>query len=130
MTHASPETEAPSVFGEMQVLLLWVEMDRLSVRTTVLQELADTATSTYHHIMRTTVTIDDDVYEAALANARATGRRLGRVLSDMARAALHPQPPRPSRRKRERFATFDVPEGSRMIPASRIQNALDEDGIV
>jgi hypothetical protein len=80
--------------------------------------------------MRTTVTIDDDVYEAALANARATGRRLGRVLSDMARAALHPQPSPPSRRKRERFATFDVPEGSRMIPASRIQNALDEDGIV
>jgi hypothetical protein len=30
--------------------------------------------------MRPTVTIDDDVYEAALANAQATGRRIGRVL--------------------------------------------------
>ncbi|HXA16182.1 MAG TPA: antitoxin [Thermoanaerobaculia bacterium] len=80
--------------------------------------------------MRTTVTIDDDVYEAALANARATGRRLGRVLSDMARVALQPQPTPPSRRKRARFAIFDVPKGSRMIPASRIQNALDGNGIV
>lgn len=80
--------------------------------------------------MRTTVTIDDDVYEAALANARATGRRLGRVLSDMARAAIEPQQAPPSRRKRARFAAFDVPEGSRVIPASRIQSALDEDGIV
>jgi hypothetical protein len=80
--------------------------------------------------MRTTVTIDDDVYEAAQANARATGRRLGRVLSDMARAALRPQTTPPTRGKRRRFATFDVPKGSRMIPASRIQNALDDDGII
>ena len=80
--------------------------------------------------MRTTVTIDDDVYEAARANAQATGRRLGRVLSDMARTALQLQQTPPSRKSRARFATFDVPEGSRAIPASRIQKALDEDGIV
>jgi len=80
--------------------------------------------------MRTTVTIDDDVYEAALANAHATGRRLGRVLSDMARAALRPQKTPPTRGKQARFATFDVPKGSRTIPASRIQNALDDDGII
>jgi hypothetical protein len=80
--------------------------------------------------MRTTVTIDDDVYEAALANARATGRRLGLVLSEMARAALHsPQTP-PSRKKPARFPTFEVPEGSRMIRAATIQKALDEDGLV
>jgi len=70
--------------------------------------------------VRITVTIDDDVYEAALANARATGRRLGVVLSEMARASL----------QRGRFAMFDVPDGSRVIAASRIQNALDEGGIV
>lgn len=38
--------------------------------------------------MRTTVTLDDDVYEAALSHARATGQRLGRVLSDMSRPAM------------------------------------------
>ena len=80
--------------------------------------------------MRTTVTIDDDVYEAALAHSRATGRRLGRVLSDMARTALQPQPTPPSRGKRARFASFDVPKGSRVISAAKIQKSLDEDGIV
>lgn len=79
--------------------------------------------------MRTTVTIDDDVYEAALAHSRATGRRLGSVLSDMARAALESKTP-PSRGKRARFASFDVPKGSRVISAARIQKSLDDDGIV
>jgi hypothetical protein len=79
--------------------------------------------------MRTTVTIDDDIYEAALANARATGRRLGQVLSDMARTALEPRSIA-SRKSRKRFASFDVPAGSRMILASKVQKTLDEDGIV
>jgi len=78
--------------------------------------------------MRTTVTLDDDVYEAALAHARSTGKRLGQVLSEMARVALLPAPP--SRRARTRFASFEVPAGTRVITAARIQKALDEDGIV
>jgi hypothetical protein len=80
--------------------------------------------------MRTTVTIDDDIYEAALANARATGQRLGRVLSDMARMALERQQTPPSRKSRTRFAAFDVPKGSRMISPGSVQKAIDEDGIV
>ncbi|HEV7506354.1 MAG TPA: hypothetical protein VGS07_15735 [Thermoanaerobaculia bacterium] len=60
-------------------------------------------------------------------------KRLGRVLSEMARQAL-----KPSRRRSERsakgaasrFPVFEVPAGTRMIPASRIQRTLDEDGIV
>lgn len=79
--------------------------------------------------MRTTVTIDDDVYEAALANAQATGRRVGRVLSEMARTALERERTPASRKRHERFATFTVPDGSRTISASRVQKALDEDGI-
>lgn len=80
--------------------------------------------------MRTTVTIDDDVYEVAAANAQATGRRIGSVLSDMARTAIEPEQKSSTRKRRERFATFSVPKGARIIPASRIQKALDEDGIV
>ncbi len=81
--------------------------------------------------MRTTVTIDDDIYEAALSQARATGQRLGRVLSDMARQALQPGPP-PTRTATRggRFLGFEVPRGTRLIPASRIQKALDDDGVV
>ena len=56
------------------------------------------------------VTIDDDIYEAALCQARATGQRLGRVLSEMVRQALQPDSHRMSAARRgRRFAAFDVP---------------------
>ena len=81
--------------------------------------------------MRTTVTLDDDIYEAALCQAKATGRRLGSVLSEMARYALRPEPQqRQGNQQRGRFPSFDVPPGTRIIPASRVQKVLDEDGIV
>lgn len=82
--------------------------------------------------MRTTVTLDDDVYEAAQAHAQATGKRLGRVLSEMARQALQPSGRRSKRSAKgaSRFPVFEVPAGTRVIPASRVQKALDEDGIV
>jgi hypothetical protein len=82
--------------------------------------------------MRTTVTLDDDVYEAALAYAQATGKRLGQVLSEMARQALQPSGP-PSKRsakKAPRFPAFEVPTNARLIPASRVQKAIDEDGLI
>jgi hypothetical protein len=82
--------------------------------------------------MRTTVTLDDDVYEAAKAQAQASGKRLGRVLSEMARQALQSSGRRSERSEKgaSRFPVFEVPSGTRMIPASRIQKDLDEDGIV
>jgi hypothetical protein len=76
--------------------------------------------------MKTTVTLDDDVYEAAQAHARATGKRLGRVLSEMARQALHPSVQRLGRGA-SRFPAFEVPADARLISASRVQKALDED---
>ena len=79
--------------------------------------------------MRTTVTLDDDIYEAALCQARATGQRLGKVLSDMARQALAPEPKR-RRTRKGRFPAFEVAPGTPVIPASRVQRVLDEDGIV
>ena len=81
--------------------------------------------------MRTTVTLDDDIHEAALSRARATGQSLGRVLSDMARQALQPDSHRrPAARPGGRFAAFDVPADAGVIPASHIQQALDNDGVV
>lgn len=78
--------------------------------------------------MRTTVTLDDDVYEAALHLSRASGERIGRVLSTLARRGLSGPTP-PSKRSRRRFPTFDVPAGSPIIPASRIQRYIDEEDI-
>jgi hypothetical protein len=82
--------------------------------------------------MRTTVTIDDDVFEAAQAHSQATGKRLGKVLSEMARQALLPAPrgSATKRRGKGRFAAFEVPADAGMIPASRVQKAIDEDGLV
>jgi hypothetical protein len=79
--------------------------------------------------MRTTVTLDDDVYEAALHLSRASGERLGSVLSTLARRGLSGSAPSPKRSKR-RFPTFDVPPGAPIIPASRIQRYIDEEDIV
>jgi len=73
--------------------------------------------------MKTTVTLDDDVYEAAKAYSQATGKRLGRVLSEMARQALQPSAPRTGR-EASRFPAFEVPADARLILASRVQKAL------
>jgi hypothetical protein len=75
--------------------------------------------------MRTTVTLDRDVYEAAVYLARGSGRRLGKVLSELARRGL--QPERPTKGK-QRFPTFQVPTDAPLIAASRVQEVLDEEG--
>lgn len=41
--------------------------------------------------MRTTVTLEDDVFEAARALVRASGKTMGQVLSELARRGLRAQ---------------------------------------
>jgi hypothetical protein len=78
--------------------------------------------------MRTTVTLDKDVYEAAMHLSRTTGRRLGRILSELARKGL--QPGHSVRRdNRSRFPVFQVPPDAPLIPASQIQEYIDEEGL-
>jgi hypothetical protein len=77
--------------------------------------------------MRTTLTLDDDVYEAVETLARSSGERLGKVVSDLVRRGLQRSASRATARRR--FATFDVPAGAPMIPAGRIQKILDDEGI-
>jgi hypothetical protein len=78
--------------------------------------------------MRTTVTLDDDVYQAALHLSRSSGERLGKVLSTLARRGLSP-PSIPSTKASARFPVFDIPAGAPIIPASRIQRVIDENGL-
>ena len=78
--------------------------------------------------MRTTVTLDDDVYEAIMHLSRTSGERPGKVLSRIARRGLVPAG-RIAKKSSGRFPTFDVPPGSPVIPASRIQRVIDEEGI-
>lgn len=80
--------------------------------------------------VRTTVRLDDDIYEEALRRSRTTGSSLGAVLSEMARHALRSDSQRMCEAEKEsRFPSFDVPPDTPQIPASRVQQALDEDGI-
>jgi hypothetical protein len=85
----------------------------------------DIIASLHHRInMRTTVTLDDDVFEAARALVRASGRTLGQVLSELARRGL---------RTRDDFATrnglpvFDVSPNARVIPSDRASRLLADE---
>jgi hypothetical protein len=78
--------------------------------------------------MRTTVTLDEDVYEAAASLSQLSGERLGQVISKLARRGLE-QSNAPRRKRSRRFPTFEVPPGAPLIPASRIQRVLDEEGL-
>jgi hypothetical protein len=78
--------------------------------------------------MRTTVTLDDDVYQAAVHLSRVSGERLGKTLSTLVRRGLSPRAP--VKTGPRRFPTFDVPPGARLIPASRIERVIDEEGLI
>jgi hypothetical protein len=76
--------------------------------------------------MRTTLTIDDDVFEAARAQAQASGKRLGEVLSRMAREGL-----RASTQTDivNGLPVFKVPANAEVIPTSRAGEILAEEGL-
>jgi hypothetical protein len=78
--------------------------------------------------MRTTVTLDDDIYEAAMHISRASGERFGKVLSTLARRGLKPADA-PARCGKRRFPMFDVSANAPVIPASRVQRVIDEEGL-
>jgi hypothetical protein len=79
--------------------------------------------------MRTTIALDDDIYQAAQHLARVSGERLGKVISGLARRGLERPNPPDRKGSRRRFPTFEVPAGAPIIPASRIERVLDEEGL-
>jgi hypothetical protein len=73
--------------------------------------------------MRTTVTLEDDVYEAAMTLVKTSRRTLGQVLSELARRGL-----KPLRATRGRLPGFAVSPTAPIIPADRASRLLaDED---
>ena len=76
----------------------------------------------YSPVMRTTLTIDDDVLAAAREVASAQSRPLGAVLSELARRGLQPG----SRLTQGDFG-FPVIKGGRPITAEDVAAALDEE---
>jgi len=73
--------------------------------------------------MRTTLHIDDDVYEAARHLAAAERTTVGRVISRLARRGLKPA----GRRRAERgFPVFDIRDDAKPITPEMVRRALDE----
>jgi Arc/MetJ family transcription regulator len=81
-----------------------------------------TASLHYRISMRTTVTLDDDVFQAAQSLAKASGKRLGQVLSELVRRALKSE----SRgfTRQGGLPVFPVSPDAAVIPASRAAELL------
>ena len=75
--------------------------------------------------MRTTVNVDDDVLEAAKSIARAEGRGVGAVISELARRGLTPATLRVG--VEDGFPVFSVPDDAPPITDATVRAALDED---
>ena len=69
--------------------------------------------------MRTTLTLDDDVYLAARKISRKSGERLGKVISRLVRNGL----PR-------RFPVFEVRPGTSAMTVESIDKFIEEEGLV
>ncbi|HEY5707285.1 MAG TPA: hypothetical protein VIS96_17125 [Terrimicrobiaceae bacterium] len=74
--------------------------------------------------MRTTVTLDDDVFEAARAQAEASGKRLGEVLSQLARRGLRASAQSAAKGG---LPVFKVRPNAEIIPSSRAKELLAEE---
>ena len=74
--------------------------------------------------MRTTITVDNDIFEAAQAQARASGKKLGEVISQLARRGLRASADTASKNG---LPVFKVPGNAPVIPSSRAKELLDED---
>jgi hypothetical protein len=74
--------------------------------------------------MRTTITVDNDIFEAAQAQAQASGKKLGEVISQLARRGLRASADTASKNG---LPVFKVQSNAPVIPSSRAKALLDED---
>lgn len=74
--------------------------------------------------MRTTVVIDDDVLTAAKAIARQRNQSIGKVVSELARKALHPPAPQSERNGIPLLPTREAG----VIVTQELVNALRDEG--
>ena len=77
--------------------------------------------------MRTTVNLDDDVYQAVASLSQSSGHPLGKVLSEVARKGLKPKLPKT---KKGGLPTFDVPKDTPTIPGMLAYKIMADEGVV
>ena len=74
--------------------------------------------------MRTTITLDDDVFEAARNLALSSGKTLGEVISQLSRRSLKAQV---ETRQRNGLPVFKVSADAPVIPSNRASELLADD---
>jgi hypothetical protein len=74
--------------------------------------------------MRTTITVDNDIFEAAQMQARASGKKLGEVISQLARRGLRASA---DTAEKNGLPVFKVSNSAPIIPGDRAKELLDED---
>jgi len=74
--------------------------------------------------MRTTLTLDDDVAQAAQELARTSGRRLGEVVSELVRRGLRAEA---HLAEKNGLPVFPVASEAEIIPADRARRLLEDD---
>jgi hypothetical protein len=84
----------------------------------------------HNTFMRTTVTLDQDVYELATLYARGRGVTLGVALSELARKAVAPPSDSPDEDLiRAPNGLLIIPARGRVITSEMVKEALEEDDI-
>ena len=73
--------------------------------------------------MRTTLHIDDDLYEAARSMAAIQRTSVGKVISALVRRALSPGRPVPNV---SGFPVFPVPDGTPPLTPDMVREALED----
>jgi hypothetical protein len=74
--------------------------------------------------MRTTITLDKDIFEAARALAAASGKKLGQVISQLARRGLRAEP---TVAAKNGLPVFRVSSDAPVIPSDRAGKLLADD---
>ena len=74
--------------------------------------------------MRTTLSIDDDVLQAARALAAARGVSVGAIVSELARKGLKPSAPVAYR---DDFPVFEIGESAPVFGPDEVGRALDDE---
>jgi hypothetical protein len=86
--------------------------------------ILDTIIALSHHIlMRTTLTLDDDILKEAADRARILKTSLGKAVSDLARRGLQVAPPV---KRIGDLAVFDPPKGAPKITMRKLRDALSD----
>ena len=75
--------------------------------------------------MRTTLTIDDDLFAVARNLAREKSESIGKAISDLARLGLS-STVRARGKTRSGFPVFSVPQGARTITLEDVKKLEDE----